>query len=409
MAARSVASFAVAGLAALALLGPLATAGVAPSAAAFAGTVVPQLSFGPFHAAVGGCGASSLCPVDIRSAYNMTLLDNSSATNGTGQTVVIVDACGDSSIKSDIATFDSTFHLPAVKLRITHLGAGHDCKKTAWSLETALDVEWAHVMAPGARIDLVLPKSGTNAVMYDAWNYSVTNALGDQISDSWGGPGACSPTVKGYLNAAARANVTVLAAAGDGGAWGAGTSSPGFQPADCKRVLTVGGTTLHLNASGGYGSEDGWSSGGGGYSLRSPEPSYEKAVGIPDSYGAMAKPDVAADADPATGVWIYDGSVGGWSSIGGTSVATPLWAGFVADVNELRATNGFAPLGDFHAYLYLHVYGTNGTSANYTAELHDVKKGNNGWPAGKGWDPVTGLGSMNGYPLLQQLGNDPKA
>jgi len=118
---------------------------------------------------------------------------------------------------------------------------------------------------------------------------------------------------------------------------------------------------------------------------------------------------VAAVADPSTGVWVYDGSLGGWGVLGGTSVACPIWAAFVADANDLRASNNFTSLGDFHAYLYLHIYGANGASGNYSKDFHDVKHGSNGWSAGTGWDPVTGIGSMNGYPLLQQLGNDPKA
>ena len=378
------------------------TAGRSPSSAEFR----PDLRMvGPFVPAVA-CGPSSLCPVMVLSAYNMTGVVNRSATNGTGETIVIVDACGDSSIRTDIATFDSTFHLPPVSLKITHLGNGTNCHKGGWSVETALDVEWAHTMAPGAAIHLVLPKSGTNSIMFTAWNYSLANHLGDQISDSWGGPGGCNATTKSYLTTAANDGVTVLASSGDGGSWGAGTSSSSFLPADCKRVLTVGGTALTLSTKAGYGSETGWSYSGGGYATRYPEPAYQVTANISDSYGVMAKPDVAAVADPSTGVWVYDSSLGGWGVVGGTSVSCPIWAGFIADVNDLRSGNGFAPLGDFHAYLYGSVYGS---AKNYSASLHDVKRGSNGWSAGTGWDAVTGVGSMNGSPLLQQLGNDPNA
>lgn len=382
----------------------------APPASAHAlaspGSVDPLLiEASPFSPAVT-CGSYSLCPSMVRGAYNLTSVVNGSTTNGTGQTIVIVDACGDSSIRTDLTQFDATFHLPNATLKISHIGPGPNCHKAGWSVETALDVEWAHTIAPGARIHLVLTDSGTNSVMFSAWNYSLTNHLGNQISDSWGGPGGCDATTKSYLFQAEKQNVTVLAAAGDGGAWGAGTGVAPFMPADCNRVLTVGGTTLHVAASGGYGSETGWSYGGGGYAPRFPEPSYEVSANISDSYKALAKPDVAAVADPSTGVWVYDSSLGGWGTVGGTSVACPIWAGFVADINTLRAANGYAPLGDFESYLYGHVYGSGGSSGNYSKTMHDITKGTNGWSAGKGWDPVTGLGSMNGYPMLQQLGND---
>ncbi|MFI5417296.1 MAG: hypothetical protein ACHQ2Y_00150 [Candidatus Lutacidiplasmatales archaeon] len=363
---------------------------------------------GSAHPGAISCSGSGLCPSQLRQAYNFTGLVNNASTNGTGQSIVIVDACGDSKIASDLTTFDKAFHLPAATLTVYH-PQGTPCAQTSWAIETALDVEWSHAMAPGAAINLVIASKSTDASLYAAWNYSLLNKLGLQISNSWGGNGGCSSVPKTIIATAAAAGVTVLASAGDSGAWGSGTRAKVQLPADCNQTIAVGGTTLSMSKGGGYGSESAWGGSGGGYVTGTVEPLDQKAAKIPDSYKQVAKPDVSAVADPLTGVWVYEQRLGGWTVVGGTSVSCPLWAGFVADANSWRAANSFGSLGAFGAYLYLHVYGAGGLSANYSATIHDVTTGSNGWSAGTGWDAATGIGSFNAYPLAQQLGNDPAA
>lgn len=381
----------------------------APLKSTAADEVHPDLLLRPMVHPLGeSCSTTALCPNAVLSAYNMSALVKSSTSNGTGQSIVIVDACGDSGIATDLAKFDSVNHLAAPKLTV-YRPQGTPCSNSLWSLETSLDVEWAHVVAPGAAINLVVAAHSTFAALYAGWNYSLVHHLGKQVSNSWGGNGGCGPTPKALLASAATAQVTVLASAGDTSAWGSGTSQTSQAPADCAPVLAVGGTTLNVNASGGYQSEAAWSGSGGGYVASTHEPSYETTAALSDSYSELAKPDVAAVADPSTGVWVYNGHAGGWQTVGGTSVACPMWAGFVADANSWRASNSFSSLGNFNAYLYLHVYGISGASSNYSAEIHDVSSGSNGWAAGTGWDAATGIGSFNGYPLASQLGTDSSA
>jgi len=239
------------------------------------------------HALAEVCSTTSLCPSTVRSAYNLTGLLSTSTTNGTGQSVVIVDACGDTKIATDLSTFDTRNGLPAPTLTVYH-PQGAPCKNSGWSLETALDVEWAHVIAPAAKINLVVAARATTKDLYGAWTYALTNKLGNQISNSWGGTSSCGSTPTSILATAAKANVTILASSGDSGAWGSGQLLGAQAPADCAAVLTVGGTTLSVTGTGGYTSESAWSGSGGGYVPTTAEPSYQTTVKITDSYKELS-------------------------------------------------------------------------------------------------------------------------
>jgi subtilase family serine protease len=353
------------------------------------------------------CSPAGLCPVDILTAYDIASLQKG-GTTGTGQTVVIVDACGSNTIANDLKTFDSQFGLPNPTLNVINVQGPPKC--SGWDVEVALDVEWSHVMAPGATIDLLVAQQASFTDLLGAWSYSLSNSLGNQISNSWGGTASCG--ANSVLTTAAKDHVTVLASAGDSLAWGDGTSQRSQSPADCLKVLTVGGTTLVVDNNGNYVSESVWGNGcpsgtgtGGGYVTGVKEPKFESSVKINDKYGVLAKSDVSADANPCTGVWVYDGGAGGWGVVGGTSVSCPLWAGFMADVNQIRTSNGFHAAGDVNPFLYTKVYGVSGSSTLYAKDFHDITTGTNGWPAITGWDPPTGLGSFIGYNLAQTLGS----
>jgi subtilase family serine protease len=356
------------------------------------------------------CSTSGLCPSTVRAAYSFTSLLANSTMNGTGQSIAIVDACGETGIASDLKTFDTTNHLGPAALTV-YQPQGKPCSDpTGWGLETALDVEWAHAMAPGAHINLLEAASASNTNLYGAWNYALSNKLGSVISNSWGGSGGCPTIAKTLLTTATTNHVTILASAGDSGRWGSGTTASAQQPADCQAVVTVGGTTLKVvNVSGAYASESAWSGGGGGYVGGVTEPSYQKTANISDSFKVLGKPDVSAVADPNTGVWVYEKASGGWLVVGGTSVACPIWAAYLADVNDWRAANAFNPVGSVDSFLYLSIYGANGKSVNYSATMHDVTKGSNGWSAGKGWDAATGLGTFRAYALANVLANSASA
>jgi subtilase family serine protease len=352
------------------------------------------------------CGnVHELCPSMLTKAYDMDKMHNN-GINGTGQAVVIDDACGDPNIKSDLSTFDSQWGLPNPKLNI-YTPQGTPCSDSGWSLETSLDVEWAHVVAPGATINLVVAAKPNND-LYGGWIYSLANHLGNEISNSWQGSGNCPVIAHQTLEVATSQNVTILASSGDGGAWGQNHGG-NAQPADCLQVLVVGGTTLNVQSDGTYVSESAWSGSGGGYVIGAKEPNFEIKANITDSFKELAKSDVAADANPITGVLVYNAQNGGWVTVGGTSVSCPLWAGFLADVNQVRASKGLFPVGFVNPFLYTKVYGPNGSSSLYSKDFHDITSGNDGWPAGKGWDAPTGIGSFIATPLAQTLGTNSKA
>jgi subtilase family serine protease len=374
------------------------------------------------------CSPSSLCPSMMDKAYGFDTMQ-SEGVNGTGQTILIDDACGDPNMASDLKAFDSQFNLPNPTLNIIYPeGQKNLCVDGGWSTETSLDVEWSHVVAPGATIDLLVSNQPDTKDMYGSWTYALNHNLGNQISNSYAGAGCgtigCNNTigqgigpcdltngtegvnVAAILDLAASKGVTVMGSAGDSGYWGLGTPNEEPIPADCRGVLTVGGTTLTVSSSGSYVSEAAWGGTGGGYVSMPGEPKYQRNAAITDPYHALGKPDVAADADPNTGVWFYNS---GWGVVGGTSLSSPLWTGFMADVNQIRANNNLSPAGFINSFLYNKVYGKDGGSSLYGKDFHDITTGNNGWPAGTGWDPDTGLGSMIGPALAKTLGTNPQA
>jgi subtilase family serine protease len=398
---------------------PVATSLIRPSP-----TLIKSASDSPT------CAPTSICPAMLDTAYGFSTLQ-SSGTNGNGQTIVIVDAWGDPTLSSDLSIFDSQFGLKAPKLNIIDID-GIPCTDTGWSLETSLDVEWAHVTAPDAIITVLVASVPNPQDIYGAWTYALTNHIGNQISNSFGGAGcyngycndtigqgigSCESTqgtegvnVGKIVNEAQKDHVTLLVSAGDDGATGRGTTQEETIPDDCQGVLTVGGTTLSIDSSGKYIGETAWNGATGGGYTTNVEPDYQSSVKIIDPYKALGKPDVSAVADPDTGVWIYNQGNGGWLVIGGTSLSSPLWVGFLADVNQIRANHGFEPAGFINQFLYEKVYGINGSSSLYSRDFHDIVSGNNNpWNAGPGWDPDTGLGSFIAPALANTLGTSSSA
>jgi len=346
----------------------------------------------------------ALCPNQVEGAYNITALHNE-GINGTGQSIVIIDACGNPNIASDLKTFDKQFHLPTAKLNV-YYPQGKCTTDYGWGIEISLDVEWSHVMAPGATINLVVANEPTYNDLFGAWSYAIKHSLGKEISNSWGGQESCPEN--SLLKTAAKDNITVLASTGDSGAWPSGS---GNTPANCEGVLGIGGTTLYTNSAGAYKGEAAWSDGGGGYVQGVKEPTYQSSVHIKDPSHILGKPDVSAIADfPNSPVWVYNSNEGyNWVQVGGTSVSCPLWSSFLSNVNEIRANNGFSSLGFVTPFLYETVYGVSGSSPLYHADMHDITKGSNGFPAGKGWDAATGIGSFNVGMLAWTLGDNATA
>ena len=164
--------------------------------------------------------------------------------------------------------------------------------------------------------------------------------------------------------------------------------------------MAVGGTTLTVSSAGSYVSETGWSDGGGGISTYETEPTYQTLTGITDKSGNRVAPDVAYDADPNSGLMVYDsvtsGGTSGWQIVGGTSAGAPQWSAIIAIANQARVANGLGTLSSTPAYIYA-IY------SKSPGDFHDVTSGNNGYAAGTGYDAVTGLGSPVASSIVRDL------
>ncbi len=313
-------------------------------------------------------------PSQIRHAYG---LDQLSGT-GKGQLIAIVDAYGSPTIQKDLAAFSSQFGLPAANLTIAYPQGKPNRTDAGWALETALDVEWAHALAPEANLLLVVSKTNSFANLLSAVDYATSQGA-HVVSMSWGGSEFSSEaSYESHFN---RSGVVFTAAAGDNG-------SGVLWPAVSPYVVAVGGTTLPLDSSGNLtGAETAWSGSGGGISTYESEPAYQTAYGIA-SNNHRGVPDVSFDANPNTGAAVYNSTKyygqRGWFVVGGTSFGAPAWAATIALANQGRT----APLSDGHTALYQAA-----TGSSYPANYRDVASGSNGNAAGTGYDFVTGLGS----------------
>jgi len=322
-------------------------------------------------------------PAQILHAYGIDQLSN----NGTGQTIYIVDAYNDPNITKNVATFDSTFGLQQFNVKggptlTVHEMSSRVSGNSSWGLEESLDVEWAHAIAPQANIVLVEATTNSNANLYAAVNWATTSGA-HIVSMSWGGGDSSGEaSYDSYFN---HPGVTYIASAGD-------TGGQVIYPSASPYVLSVGGTSLTIDTSGNYISESAWSSGGGGASVGEKEPGYQTSYGI--SLSGRGTPDVAFDADPNTGVYVYDTyGAGGWYEVGGTSLGAPAWAGIIALADQGRATplstNNLTSRTEYNAAV----------GSLYASNYHDVTTGSNGYAAGTGYDLATGLGS----PIVNDL------
>jgi hypothetical protein len=328
-------------------------------------------------------GAAPFSPAQISQAYGLNLISNT----GAGQTIYIVDAYNDPNIASDLATFDSQWGLAAANLTV-HKMSSRISNNSSWGVEESLDVEWAHAIAPQANIVLVEATSSSNANLFAAVNYATTSGA-KIVSMSWGGSDSSSDS--SYDSYFEHSGVTYLASAGD-------TASAIEYPAASPYVLSVGGTSLTLTTSNGYSSESAWADSGGGISTHESRPGYQTSYGITNSGRSI--PDVAWDADPNTGVYVYDSYVrggGGWYEVGGTSVGAPSWAGVVALADQTRSTplstDNLASRTEYNA----------ATGSVYASNYHDITTGSNGHAAGTGYDLVTGVGTPQGNNLVPWL------
>ena len=358
--------------------------------------------------------ASPLSPAQIRQAYaenfNFNVNGQSYAATGAGQTIAIVIGGLDPYINNDLATFDCSYGLSAPPSFQSIYFQGAQNNESADSiLETSLDVEWAHAVAPGANILLVQAASMNTQDLMNAVDWARQQPGVSVVSMSWGAPESSADHAYDgiFTTTPGHTGVTFVASSGDYGFFNSpqGNQIGVMWPAADPNVLSVGGTTLLTTSNGTYlgesawnlyynASQGGWWGGGGGYSGVYAEPSYQYGV---QNTGVRTVPDVSYNADNQNSpVWVYDYQAGGWVGVGGgTSAGAPQWAGLIAEVDQGRALVGLNPL-DGPSQTLPGIY-------TFSSALHDVTTGSNGYSATNGYDLATGLGTPIACTLVGDL------
>ena len=389
-------------------------------------------------------GINCYTPVQYRSAYDLNPLYNSGIT-GAGETIVIVDSYGSPTIRNDLDTFDAQFGFPNPDLVIDQFGTIPPFDPTngtevGWAEETTLDVEYAHSIAPGAKIVLAeTPVAETEGVtgfpqMMQAEETLINEGVGDVISQSFGATentfhGVSTGNYSSLLDLryafedAAAHRVTVVAGSGDAGATNyeldGATLYPyrvNSWPSSDPLVTSVGGSQLDLDQAGNklvpdVVWNDGFGASGGGQSAVFPRPLFQLGVAkvVGDHRGT---PDISMSAAVNGGCWVYMSFAGiespgvsdpGWYIIGGTSEATPMFSGIVAMADQ-RAGHR---LGDINPDLY--ILGALNQYTHVSTGLVNITSGNNtfggvtGFDATAGYNLATGWGTIDGYKFVHAL------
>ncbi|MDG7007292.1 MAG: S53 family peptidase [Nitrososphaerota archaeon] len=401
-----------------------------------AGTNSP--SFNPLTYCAGA-GLVCYSPAFIRSAY-----DFPSTLTGAGETIVIVDAYGSPTIVNDLALFDSFFGIPAppsftvicppggcpTPSYVSNQGhfGGNPHGPFGWSIETSLDVEYAHAMAPGAKIVLDVAQSSSGNDINVAESSIIPMFPGAIMSQSFGIPEAAihnnnAQVIQAENNYAMAASLgwTVFASAGDSGATNGYATANALFPSSDPLVTSVGGTqglpypgglaagscpsTGSSCTPSGYGGEEVWN-----------EPQYDAAGGGAPSllFSGRSTPDVSYNAAVNGGVLVA------WSAcpscigatgpvffiVGGTSAGSPQWAAIAALAEQAAAR----PLGSLNSA----INAIGSSPAKYANDFHDITFGNNqligtsvGFSAGPGWDGASGWGTPNVANLIPDLVSPP--
>jgi kumamolisin len=313
----------------------------------------------------------------------------SGSPNGGSRIIAIVDAYHYATALKDFNVFSSQFGLPVETstsatassnkvFQVLYATGRQPQANCGWAQEEALDIEWAHAMAPGAKIVLVEAASASYSDLFKAVDVAtslVKGAGGGEVSMSWGG--SEFSTEKSYdKHFALNSGVVYFASSGD-------TGGVTIYPSASPYVVAAGGTTL-LFGGGVFTGEAGWSGSGGGPSKYEAMAGFQMTtVTMPAGLTTRGVPDISFDADPNTGVSVYDSTscqgMSGWMVFGGTSVSSPCLAGLA------NASGGFE------------LNSSNQLLSSYSlapSYFFDVLTGKAGtFSAGRGWDFVTGIGT----------------
>ncbi len=339
-----------------------------------------------------------ITPALMRDAYGLGTFNSSSITfngsqgTGAGQTIALIEGGSDPDIAADLAAFDSYWGLPAPPSLNQYNATGGTTLPpvNGDQGELDLDVEWAHVIAPQASL-----------VIFDGSLYTGMTTAADWpgvsvISVSYGISG--TEGVSEFQTPSGHNGVTFLGAAGD-------SSGDVFDPSKSPAVVAVGGTALTV-ANNAWSSETGWSASGGGVNTAEAQPMYQSGIVSDYSTAYRVEPDVAMDADPGTGVGVYDeydnGTTDPWSAIvGGTSLATPMMGALVAIADQGRIAEGLTTTLDGYTQTLPRLYQL--YAADESGNFHSIAV-ENGTPSyGTGYNENGGVGSPIGNNFVPDL------
>ncbi len=358
-------------------------------------------------------------PEDLAAAYDAAPLQNAGIL-GDGQAVALFELDGYQ--PGDVAQYFQAYNLGNPSITNV-LVDGFNGSAGQGAIETELDIEVTAAMAPHAR-QIIYEGPNTTQGLNDTYNRIVTDHKARIALTSWGicesssGPGELQ-TLDNIFKQAAAQGIAFFAASGDAGAYDCGDGNPAVDsPASDPYVTGIGGTNLQLN-TGAYDHESVWSNpksklrsprgagSGGGISNTFKRPTWQSGPGVDSQYsnGNRQIPDVTADADPAAGYSIYCTVMNagcppsGWITVGGTSAATPLWAGSLALINQYLRADGKARVGFANPTLYRLFNVQQAFPA-----FHDITNGTNLlYSATTGYDLASGLGSPDIYNIARDL------
>ena len=344
------------------------------------------------NATTGSCPSASFCGSDMRAAYY-----EGTALTGSGQSVGLLEYAGTdlADLETYYANAGQTNNVPITLLSTDGTSTSceaPDCDDT----EQTIDMTQALGMAPGLS-SLVMYVGSTDTAMFNAM--ATASPLNAQLSSSWTWTPADPSTDNPYFQEFAAQGQNLFQAAGDSGAW---TSSSEVWPSDDGYLTSVGGTDLETSSAGGpWSSETVWVDGGGGISpdqFAIPFWQTTTASGCSACSNSFRNgPDVAANAN-FTFYVCADQTTCTANDYGGTSFAAPMWAGYLALVNQYAVAHGKPTLGFINPALY-----DIGLSSSYDTDFHDITSGSNGYSATTGYDLATGWGSPNGSGLIAGL------
>ena len=321
-----------------------------------------------------------------------------SAPSGGSKVIAIVDAFDYPTACHDFNVFSSQFGLPTANcndsndphFRVVYAGGSKPSVDCGWAQEAALDIEWAHAMAPNAQIILVEAASNYTSDLLQAVQVAsnlVAGAGGGEVSMSWGGSEFRSEST--YDSYFSNPKVAYFGSSGDSG-------GKVIWPSASAYVLSAGGTSVNRDSNGNFTSESAWSGAGGGASRFVPVPDYQSGIYSLAQLlnGKRGTPDLSFDADPYTGVSVYDSTpcqgYVDWMVFGGTSVSSPSLAGVVNYTGDLSASQGVLS----NVYQTYSDASSAGTACGYTSTLYDVTTGSNGRYSATGcWDFASGVGT----------------